>query len=135
MNEKILAERFSQEIDKIVKAVHKPGNTEDYDEYKDELRLAEAILKQDFSKESTLKDDLKKKLLAKFNAPEESNFRPHNKSIYLEDELSEEELDYAAGGHSLKEESACTKCGCKRSRAAITAAICPDCGHSRDEHM
>jgi len=135
MNEKILAERFSEQIDRLVKDVHKTKMSEKHDECRDELRLVEAILQQDFSTESSLKAELKRSLLDSFSSPKELNPTQQTKSFYSEDELSEDELDYAAGGHSLREEVACTKCGCKRSRVTIASIVCPDCGHARDEHM
>ena len=135
MNEKILAEKFSEQIDRLVKGIHPPSKTDADDACKDEIRLVEAILRQDFSAESPIKAELKKGLLDKFKTRKEANPRQQSESFYSDDELSDEELDYAAGGHSLREESACTKCGCKKSRATIAGAICPDCGHARDEHM
>ena len=78
---------------------------------------------------------MKKTLLVEFNENKNCNRKQREYSFFDADELNEEELDYAAGGYSLKENSACSKCGCKRNRATITTATCPDCGHSRDEHM
>lgn len=134
MNEKILAKMFSEELDQLAQGNPEPNKTEFLDEYAEEVKLVEAILREDFSRESSIREDLKKRLLDKFNTRIESG-NQQNKGFNADDELSEEDLDFVAGGHSLKEESGCTKCGCKRSRATITTAICPDCGHNRDDHM
>ena len=134
MNEKKLAENFSKEIEKLIEGINGPNKIEVNNDYEDELILARCILHEDFSIQSHIKEDLKKRLLTKFNDNKNCS-RQQREYSFDEDELSEEELDYAAGGHSLKEGSACAKCGCKRNRATITTATCPDCGHSRDEHL
>lgn len=125
MNEKRLAKDFLNEIDKLIQGNYTPSKNGTAFDDTEEVKLAKYILKEDFSKESHLREALKKRLLDKFW---KYRFSPDY-------ELSEEELDYVAAGHSLKEDSACAKCGCKRSRSTIATATCPDCGHSRNEHM
>ncbi|KUO73815.1 MAG: hypothetical protein APF77_17180 [Clostridia bacterium BRH_c25] len=130
MSEKYKVESFNKELDALLKGVYKadqPGNA-------DELQLVEKILKEDFSDESQLKQKTKKRLLDKINA-RKSGKQGQGYSTFDEDELSEEELDYASGGLAIREEGVCSKCDCKRSRVSISTAKCPECGHSRDDHM
>lgn len=137
MSEKYKVESFNKELDALLKGVYKVEQHSSVDEqpqYKDELKLVEKILKEDFSDESQLKQETKKRLLDKINARNNSKQGKDN-SLVDEGELSMEELDYASGGLAVREEGACSKCGCKRSRVSISTAKCPECGHSRDEHM
>ncbi|KUO64320.1 MAG: hypothetical protein APF84_09795 [Gracilibacter sp. BRH_c7a] len=137
MSEKYKVESFQKELDALLKGVYRVDQTRGGDEnihHRGELKLVEKILKEDFSDESQLKQETKKRLLDKLNA-KKCTRQEQDHSFLEEDELSVEELDYASGGLAIREEGACSKCGCKRSRVSINTAKCPACGHSRDEHM
>lgn len=113
-----MSERFNAKLDALLKGIREI-------EQPDELKLVERILKEDFSDESLLKEKTKKRLMDKL--------KEHK--VPDEDELSVEELDYASGGHAVREEGTCSKCSCNRSRISIDTEKCPVCGHSRDDHM
>lgn len=137
MSEKFKVESFNKELDALLKGAYKadqPGGADEQLQHKDELELADKILKEDFSDESQLRQETKKRLLDKIKARKNS-MQGQNYSLPDEDELSVEELDYASGGLAIREEGFCSKCSCKRSRVSISTAKCPECGHSRDEHM
>lgn len=137
MSEKYKVESFNKELDALLKGVYEVEKSSGVDEqlhHKDELELVEKILKEDFSDESRLKQETKKRLLDKINA-RKSRKQGQDYSLPDEDELSEEELGYASGGLAIREEGVCSKCDCKRSRVSISTAKCPECGHSRDDHM
>ena len=137
MSEKYKAKSFQKKLDALIKGIYEVDLPRGGDEHLDddgELALAKKILSEDFSDESQKKQATKKRLLAKINAKEYSK-KVQDHSSLEEDELSEEELDYASGGYTIRDEGACSKCDCKISRLSIDTAKCPACGHSRDEHM
>lgn len=118
MSEKYKAGSFNAKLDALLKGICEV-------EQPDELKLVKRILKEDFSDESRQKEETKRRLLDKL--------REHK--VPDDDELNEEELGYASGGHAIREEGTCSKCSCNRSRISIDTEKCPVCGHSRDDHM
>lgn len=97
------------------------------------LELAETLKGVDFSGESRINKSLLQRLLQKFpgQMPNSTNYKPPSKT-----ELSDDELDRAAGGVTGQQtnDTGCSLCSCRRPAATIERDNCPNCGHHRSGH-
>lgn len=105
MSHELCVKRFSYDLDKILEKDGQLDFETVDDEYDKTLRLAQILKNVDFSGESKVKDKLKVQLLKRIEDRKEKQLQE-----VLKDELSDEELDYAAGGigiewNSLKDEN------------------------------
>ncbi|SHH18701.1 hypothetical protein [Desulfosporosinus lacus] len=97
------------------------------------LELAGIVKSADFSGESRIKNSLLQRLLQKFpeQKPDSTNDQSH-----FDAELSDDELELAAGGGigQPTNDKGCLLCGCQRSSATIDCDNCSFCGHPRSSH-
>lgn len=84
------------------------------------LRLAQNMIAVDISVNSEIRENLRKELLERISQAD-------HYIQELEDELTEEELQYAAAGlQGLATENICPRCGARRT---MSLGSCPHCGY------
>lgn len=115
MTEQKSAERFSHDVDILLQSRKGPEITANHEAYNQTMQLAAQITKMDYSGESKIKQILKERLLAKL-------------AEGAQDELSDSELDLAAGGLGAhhQQQLLCPKCG-----ASLRGSHCPACRYQR----
>lgn len=105
MSHEFWVKRFSYDLDKILEKDGQLDFKTGDKEYDRVLHLAHVLKNVDFSGESKVKEKLKVRLLKQIEDRKKKQLQE-----ILKDELSDEELDYAAGGigidwNSLKDEN------------------------------
>lgn len=133
MNEHNLAERFSRDVDRILRGGEVEAKPVDpvSEEYNKVVELARSLAKTDFSDEWRGQQALERRLLDVFRAFGPGRTRKINN---LFTELDDDELDHVAGGVGKDCQEFCALCNCKRSARTIQGDTCPDCGHPRECH-
>ncbi|MEG6523046.1 hypothetical protein [Desulfotomaculum sp. 1211_IL3151] len=119
MTEQKLADRFSHDLEVILQSGRDPEEVASKDEYRQNLKLASQIAKIDYSGESKIQRTLKESLLAKLAEGKVNQVGLEQAA----DELSDSELDMAAGGlGDPQQQFLCPKCG-----AILRGSHCPGC--------
>lgn len=142
MRERRCAELFNSKLERLTMTIENKDESElpacaEEEEVREEvaplLELAETIIGTDFSGESRIQNSLLQRLLQKFPVQ-----RPDLKDeqLHLDSELSDDELELAAGGAAgrSEKETGCSLCGCRRAASTLESENCISCGHPRSNH-
>ncbi len=110
-------------------------------EIRDELQVANLLMKTGFIVNFAHKKRLKEKLLLKHREKQQVDDKKCLKSkgkhfCQIEDELSEEHLDMATAGFAgVDRQSGCQACDCKVKAENIRGHYCSRCGHPASSHI
>ena len=123
MTEKAKAELYLAYLDRILAGEKDIGPVED-DEIAELLRLAQSMIAVDLSVDIKIREALREQLLIRISP---ADYAILIDALKEENELTEEELGYAAAGLQEQDrENICPLCG---SRLTISLGRCPFCGH------
>jgi hypothetical protein len=134
MNKQKLAGRFCRDMDMILRGEKVEPKGPAPDEYRKAVELARTLAETDFGGECGIRQELRRRLLDRFNAHEAGHVEKTKRNYA---ELDDEELENVAGGNTGGEEQDpkhCRLCSCKRRVMDIEGGTCPDCGHSVNYH-
>ena len=119
MTDQTKAELYLIYLDRILAGEKDIGPVEDV-EIAELLRLAQNMIAVDTSVNNEIRENLRKELMERISQAD------HNIQE-LEDELTEEELQYAAAGlQGQAGENICPRCGVRRT---MSLESCPHCGY------
>jgi len=123
MTEKAKAELYLAYLDRILAGEKDIGPVED-DEIAELLRLAQSMIAVDLSVDIKIREALREQLLIRISP---ADYAILIDALKEENELTEEELGYAAAGlPGQAEENICPYCG---ARLTINMGRCPFCSH------
>lgn len=125
MTEKTKAELYLAYLDRILTGEKNIGPVEDAEVAK-LLRLAQSMIAVDFSVNSEIRESLQKQLLERISSADNAVLTgAWQDKQGLEDELTEEELSYAAAGLPGEGgEDICPRCGARFSRLQGKCPVC-----------
>jgi hypothetical protein len=125
MVEETKAELYLAYLDRVLAGEKDIGPVEDT-EVAELLRLAQIMITVDISVNSEIRDSLQKQLLERISQADHWVLAgPLEDNHGLEDELTDEELQYAAAGlQGQAVENICPRCGTRFSRLQGKCPVC-----------